>query len=186
MNIECAITCCLGMWQDEQFSFATGQILGFRRAPAVWQEMQGFSRTLRPPATLPCGSWQAVQRSPSSVSLKQWLSTSRWLGKRTVLGASWISRMSAKIGILRGLAVADTAHLRLRESVEGAGVENLLVGSFRILHGPDVFRPRAVTALAAHAHIVARRLRMLRRSAGRVAAQAFDEILFAERAAHAF
>ena len=88
VNVECAITGCLGMWQVEQFTFATGQILGLRRVPAIWHEMHGFSNTVRLPATLLCGSWHVVQRKPLSVSLKQWLITNRWLGKRTVLGAS--------------------------------------------------------------------------------------------------
>ena len=91
-----------------------------------------------------------------------------------------------EIRILRRPPMANTAHLRLRESIYGARVENLPIPHFRILHRLDVFGPRTVAALAAHPHIVACRLWAVLGCTRSVTAQTFDEFLFPERPAYAF
>ena len=165
------------MWQLEQSADPTVQTAACWRAFRSWQDKHAASS--RPPssATFPCGSWQSVQASSPNVSLKHRLNTMRWLGKRDAVRGLLKQSQSVKVVVLRWPPVTRAAHLRLREALEAAGIENRGARRQALCRRLGVLQAGAVTALAMNAHFAPRRSQPIGIVSGRVASEALRDLL---------
>jgi hypothetical protein len=90
-----------------------------------------------------------------------------------------------EIGILWRRPMAYPAHLRLRESIQTAGMEDFLVHRGPSLHGLHMLRTWPMAPLATNAHIVPGGRRLINRCPGGMASQTLNSFAFSKRSSQA-